>query len=269
MSHELRTPLTLILGPIEDALTSQTPPTRAGLEMLHRNALRLLKMVNGLLDFVRIEAGRVNATFEPTDLSLLTAQLASVFRSAIDRAGLEYIVECPPLPEPVYIDREMWEKIVLNLISNALKSTFDGEIRITLSSDGQAARLTVADTGTGIPVHELPHLFERFRRVEGARRRSHEGTGIGLALVKELVDMHGGSIEVESTQAIGSAFTVRIPFGQSHLPRERVAVEAENPVVVQGSAIAYLREAIGWLPGQDRLADESHSHRGRRPSSAG
>jgi signal transduction histidine kinase/DNA-binding NarL/FixJ family response regulator len=256
VSHELRTPLTLILGPIEDALTSQTPPERAALEMLHRNALRLLKMVNGLLDFVRIEAGRVNATFEPTDLSLLTAQLASVFRSAVDRVGLQYIVECPPLPEPVYIDREMWEKIVLNLISNALKSTFDGEIRITLSSDRDAARLTVADTGTGIPAHELPHLFERFRRVEGARRRSHEGTGIGLALVKELVDMHGGEIEVESTQAIGSAFTVRIPFGQSHLPRERVAAESENPVVVQGTAIAYLREAIGWLPGQDRLADE-------------
>ena len=256
VSHELRTPLTLILGPIEDALTSQDPPTRAGLEMLHRNALRLLKMVNGLLDFVRIEAGRVNATFEPTDLSFLTAQLASVFRSAVDRAGLAYIVECPPLPEPVYIDREMWEKIVLNLVSNALKSTFDGEIRITLSSDGDAARLTVADTGTGIPDHEIPHLFERFRRVEGARRRSHEGTGIGLALVKELVDMHGGSIEVESTEAIGSAFTIRIPFGQSHLPRERVAAGSDNPVVVQGSAIAYLREAIGWLPGQDRLADE-------------
>ena len=134
VSHELRTPLTLILGPIEDALTSQTPPTRAGLEMLHRNALRLLKMVNGLLDFVRIEAGRLHASYEPTDLSVFTAQLASVFRSAVERAGLELIVECPPLPEPVYVDREMWEKIVLNLLSNALKSTFDGEIRVSISN---------------------------------------------------------------------------------------------------------------------------------------
>ena len=129
VSHELRTPLTLILGPIEDALLNQTPPSHESLEMLHRNALRLLKLVNGLLDFVRIEVGRMRATYEPTDLSLLTAQLASVFRSAVERAGLKLIVECPPLPEPVYVDREMWEKIVLNLLSNALKSTFDGEIR--------------------------------------------------------------------------------------------------------------------------------------------
>ncbi len=256
VSHELRTPLTLILGPIEDALTSQSAPSRAGLEMLHRNALRLLKMVNGLLDFVRIEAGRMHASYEPTDLSHLTAQLASVFRSAVERAGLQYVVECPPLPEPAYVDREMWEKIVLNLVSNALKSTFDGDIRISISHDGSAALLTVSDTGTGIPARELPHLFERFRRVEGARRRSHEGTGIGLALVKELVEMHGGSITVESTEGIGTRFTVRIPFGQGHLPRERVFRDAMNPVVLQGSAIAYVREAIGWLPGHDRLADE-------------
>lgn len=256
VSHELRTPLTLILGPIEDALTSQKAPSHAGLEMLHRNALRLLKMVNGLLDFVRIEAGRMHASYEPTDLSQLTAQLASVFRSAVERAGLGYIVECPPLPEQVFVDREMWEKIVLNLVSNALKSTFDGEIRVSISTDGTAALLTVSDTGTGIPEHELPHLFERFRRVEGARRRSHEGTGIGLALVKELVEMHGGSVTVKSVEALGTRFTVRLLFGQGHLPRERVIRSAVNPVVLQGSAIAYVREAIGWLPGQDRLAEE-------------
>jgi signal transduction histidine kinase/CheY-like chemotaxis protein len=266
ISHELRTPLTLILGPVEDALTSQTPPTRAGLEMLHRNALRLLKMVNGLLDFVRIEAGRLRASYEATDLSLLTTQLASVFRSAMERAGLQYMVECPPLPEPVYVDREMWEKIVLNLVSNALKSTFDGEIRVAISTDGASARLTVTDTGTGIPDSEQPHLFERFRRVEGARRRSHEGTGIGLALVKELVELHGGSIDVESSLGTGTAFTVTIPFGQSHLPRERVVDDSANPVVVQGSAVAYVREAIGWLPGRDRLADEvTRAEPGDRP----
>ena len=269
VSHELRTPLTLILGPIEDALTGQKPPTRAGLEMLHRNALRLLKMVNGLLDFVRIEAGRLHATYEPTDLSLLTAQLASVFRSAVERAGLQYIVDCPPLPEPVYLDHEMWEKIVLNLISNALKSTFDGEIRVSISTDHAGARLTVADTGTGIPDHELPHLFERFRRVEGARRRSHEGTGIGLALVKELVELHGGSVRVESTQAIGTIFTVTIPFGQNHLPRERVVDDSLQAAGLHGSAIAYVREAIGWLPGKDQLADEvTPTETGDRPHHA-
>ena len=129
VSHELRTPLTLILGPIEDALLNQVPPSPESLDMLHRNALRLLKLVNGLLDFVRIEVGRMRANYQPTDLSVLTAQLASVFRSAVERAGLKLIVECPPLPEPVYVDREMWEKIVLNLLSNALKATFDGEMQ--------------------------------------------------------------------------------------------------------------------------------------------
>lgn len=256
VSHELRTPLTLILGPVEDALNSRTPLSGPSLEMLHRNALRLLKLVNGVLDFVRIEAGRLHALYEPTDLSLLTAQLASGFRSAVERAGLKLILECPPLPEPVYVDRDMWEKVVLNLLSNALKSTFDGEIRVTVSSDQCGARLQVSDTGTGIPKSELQHLFERFRRVEGARRRTYEGSGIGLALVKELVEMHGGSIAVESTVGLGTTFTVTVPFGSGHLARGRVVSETMTPVTVPGSAAAYVREAMGWLPGENRLRDE-------------
>ncbi len=256
VSHELRTPLTLILGPIEDALTSETAPTPATLEMLHRNALRLLKMVNGLLDFVRIEAGRLHASYQPTDLSQLTAQLASVFRSAVERAGLQLVVECPPLPEPVYVDREMWEKVVLNLLSNALKSTFEGRIEVSISTDGTAALLTVADTGTGIPESELRHLFERFRRVEGARRRTHEGSGIGLALVKELIEMHGGTITVESELNRGTAFRVRIPFGQKHLTGGRVVLDGMSPVALEETAESYVREALGWMPAQDLLRAE-------------
>jgi signal transduction histidine kinase len=256
VSHELRTPLTLILGPIEDALTSHTSPSQPAMEMLHRNALRLLKLVNGLLDFVRIEVGRLRATYEATDLSVLTAQLASVFRSAVERAGLKLVVDCPPLPEAVYIDREMWEKIVLNLLSNALKSTFDGEIRVDLRSTGSAAELRVIDTGTGISESELPHLFQRFRRIDGARRRSHEGSGIGLALVQELVEMHGGSIAVESELGKGTTFKVALPFGQSHLSHGRVVGDEESPIALQGSAIAYVQEAMGWLPGRDRLNQE-------------
>ena len=256
VSHELRTPLTLILGPVEDALTSQIPPSTESLEMLHRNALRLLKLVNGLLDFVRIEVGRMRAAYEPTDLSSFTAQLSSVFRSAVERAGLRLTVDCPPLPEPVYIDREMWEKIVLNLLSNAVKSTFEGEIRVSISTDGAKAFLKVADTGTGISEKELHHLFERFRRIENARRRSHEGSGIGLALVQELVDMHGGSVAVESRLGVGTTFTVELPFGQQHLAPEHVRTNAINPVVLQGSAVAYVQEALGWLPGDDLLKGE-------------
>jgi signal transduction histidine kinase len=253
VSHELRTPLTLILGPVEDAIVSGSQPTPESLEMLHRNALRLLKMVNGLLDFVRIEAGRIQACYEPTDLSQLTVQLASVFRSAAERAGLQLIVACPPLPQPVFVDRDMWEKIVLNLISNALKSTFEGEIRVTLASHEESAQLTIADTGTGIAADQLDRLFERFRRIEGARRRSHEGSGIGLALVKELVELHGGAIAVESTEGAGTRFIVTIPFGQKHLSHGQVLTDRVNPVRVRESAEAYVREALGWLPGQDRL----------------
>ncbi len=255
VSHELRTPLTLILGPIEDALTSQTPPSSHSLEMLHRNALRLLKLVNGLLDFVRIEVGKLRATFEPTDLSVFTAQLSSVFRSAVERAGLRLIVDCPPLPEPVYVDREMWEKIILNLISNALKSTFEGEIRVTVRAAGKQVQVSVSDTGTGISESDLPNLFQRFTRIDGARRRSHEGSGIGLALVQELVEMHGGSIEVRSAVDVGSEFTVTLHFGQEHLSRGQVVSGREAGSAIQGSGAAYLQEAMGWFSEGDALKD--------------
>jgi PAS domain S-box-containing protein len=254
VSHELRTPLTLILGPIEDALTARTPPSLESVEMMQRNAQRLLKLVNGLLDFVRIEVGRAHATFEATDLSLLTANIASVFRSAVERAGLKLIVECPPLPEPVYVDREMWEKIELNLLSNALKSTFEGDIRVAITATGGKALVSVSDTGTGISENDLAHLFERFQRIEGARRRSHEGSGIGLALVRELVEMHGGGIQVESALGHGTTFTIALPLGQQHLPQNQLVATTPKPAAAQGSAMAYVQEALGWLPRQDQRA---------------
>jgi signal transduction histidine kinase/DNA-binding NarL/FixJ family response regulator len=256
VSHELRTPLTLILGPIEDALTSQLPPSPRNLEMLHRNALRLLKLVNGLLDFVRIEVGKLHASFAATDLPEFTAQLASVFRSAIERAGLQLVVDCPPLPELVYVDREMWEKIILNLVSNALKSTFEGEIRVTVRSTGKQALVSVSDTGTGISESDQPNLFQRFKRIDGARRRSHEGSGIGLALVQELVELHGGSIDVKSTVDVGTDFTVALPFGTDHLSRGRVVSNAGGESSLNGSAVAYVQEAMGWFGEGDRLQGE-------------
>jgi signal transduction histidine kinase/DNA-binding NarL/FixJ family response regulator len=267
VSHELRTPLTLILGPLEDSLASQTPPPHATLQMLHRNGLRLLKLVNGLLDFVRIEAGRMSATFRATDLAMLTAQLSSVFRSAIERAGLRLIVECAPLPEPVYVDREMWEKIILNLLSNALKSTFEGEIRVKIEPHGDTAQLTVGDTGTGIAGSDLPKLFQRFQRIEGARRRSHEGSGIGLALVSELVQMHGGSIRAESRLGTGSVFTVNLPFGRGHLPAEHVATEEPPRTALEDSAAAFVEEVLDWLPreGRSRLPSDTERHAAAGP----
>ena len=184
VSHEFRTPLTLMLTPLEEVLSKPVgelaDETRALLDVAHRNALRLLKLVNSLLNFSRIEVGRVQACYRPLDLGALTADLASNFRSATDKAGLELIVDCASLPMLIYVDRDMWETIVLNLISNAFKFTFAGKIEISLrpSKEEDAVEFTVHDTGTGIPSEELPRLFERFHRVEGARGRSHEGSGI-------------------------------------------------------------------------------------------
>jgi signal transduction histidine kinase len=211
VSHEFRTPLTLMLGPLEELKGELTRPTASlsaahyqQIDFAHRNGLRLLKLVNTLLDFSRIEAGRVQAVYEPTDLAGITAELASVFRSAIEKAGLRLMVDCPDLSEHAYVDREMWEKIVLNLVSNAFKFTFEGEIEVKLRQADDHVELTVRDTGTGIPAHELPKLFERFHRVAGAHGRTHEGSGIGLALVQELVKLHGGSVSVDSQYRKGA-----------------------------------------------------------------
>jgi PAS domain S-box-containing protein len=249
VSHELRTPLTLILGPLADAIDSHVPPSWDAIDMLNRNALRLLKLVNALLDFARMEAGRSHATYQPTDLSRLTAELASVFRSAIERGGLRLIVDCPPLPELVFVDREMWEKIVLNLLSNALKSTFHGDIEVKVRATEAGAQLAVRDTGTGIAEEELTQVFGRFKRIEGAARRSHEGSGIGLALVRELVEMHGGRIYVTSKLGEGSTFFVDLPFGSDHLVKGRVHNESQSSMGPHDSAMEFLQEALGWLPG--------------------
>ncbi len=246
VSHEFRTPLTLMLGPTEDALGSPERALRgADLETVHRNELRLLKLVNSLLDFARIEAGRVQAVYTPTDLVTLTTDLASSFRSAIDRAGLAFVVESERLPELAFVDHDMWEKIVLNLLSNALKFTFDGEIAVKLAWAGDHFELTVRDTGVGIAAEELPRLFERFHRVEGTRSRTHEGSGIGLALVAELVRLHGGELRAESALGKGTTFTVSLPRGSSHLPPERLG--AARPVEPSSSGAAYVAEAMRWM----------------------
>src|SRR5919112_499103 len=226
VSHEFRTPLTLLLGPAEDALNDEReplPPTqRQRMEVVHRNGQRLLKLVNSLLDFSRLESGRITARFEPVDLGRYTAELAAMFESAVERSGLTLTVDCPPLDEPVHVDQEQWAKIVLNLISNALKFTFEGGITVRVRREGDQVVLTVIDTGIGIPTTELPHLFERFHRVPGARSRTFEGSGIGLALVAELAAVHGGAASVTSKVGEGSTFTVSVPTGSAHLPADQV-----------------------------------------------
>ena len=249
VSHEFRTPLTLILGPIEDMLAEgqSDPRNRERIELVHRNSLRLLKLVNTLLDFARIEAGRVQASFEPTDLQALTTHLTSAFRSAIERVGMELVVDCHPLDQPVYVDHDLWEKVVLNLLSNAFKYTLQGRITVSLRRQGKAALLTVSDTGVGIPESELPRVFERFHRIENVQGRTHEGTGIGLALVRELVRLHGGTITVQSIVGRGSTFAVTLPFGMAHLPADHVGAARPLTSTAMGAS-PYVEEALRWLP---------------------
>ncbi|MEO8973533.1 MAG: ATP-binding protein, partial [Ktedonobacteraceae bacterium] len=260
VSHEFRTPLTLLLGPVEDMLADSDHPLppyqREHLEIVRRNGLRLLKLVNTLLDFSRIEASRLQVVFEPTDLATFTAELASVFRSAVEQVGLQLVIDCPPLTEPIYIDRDMWEKIVLNLLSNAFKFTFSGQITVALHEVNNTVELTVHDTGIGISAEELPHLFERFHQVKGERTRTYEGSGIGLALVNELVHFHGGIVRVDSTVDEGTTFTVSIPSGSAHLPFERIHETTQlnlTPVIQHASP--YIEEAARWLPAEQNGQD--------------
>lgn len=250
VSHEFRTPLTLMLGPLDEALARDDMPVRLreDIGIAQRNALRLLKLVNTLLDFSRIESGRTQACYEPVDVASLTTELASNFRSAIERAGMRLVVDCPSLGEPLWIDREMWEKIVLNLLSNAFKFTFEGEITVRIAQPvPDQVELTVADTGTGIGPDDLTHIFERFHRIRGARARSHEGSGIGLALIQELVRLHGGTIAAASVPGTGTTFTVRIPTGRAHLPPDRVAGTRDSASTATGAA-PFVEEALRWLP---------------------
>jgi signal transduction histidine kinase len=256
VSHEFRTPLTLMLGPVEQLLArpgaALSPEDHELVRVIHRNGVRLLKLVNTLLEFSRIEAGRVQARFEPVDLCALTTDLASTFRAAMQQAGLEFTIDCEQPGGPVFVDRDMWEKIVLNLLSNAFKFTLQGSVAVRLRAAADGAVLEVRDTGAGIPSNELPRVFERFHRVEAIRGRSHEGSGIGLALVSELVKLHGGEISATSEVGRGSTFRIRLRFGSAHLPADQLASHRDDRERSDGKA--YVEEALGWLRQPDAEA---------------
>ncbi|MGK5683803.1 SpoIIE family protein phosphatase [Actinoplanes sp. URMC 104] len=258
VSHEFRTPLTLMMGPLTDALADAGEPLgpaqRDRMEIALRSANRLLSLVNNLLTFSSVEAGRAEHRPRPIDLARYTAELAGVFRAAVERADLRLVVDCPPLPSTVAVDPGNWEKIVTNLLSNALKFTFVGEIRVRLTADATTVRLTVSDTGIGIAPEDLPRLFDRFHRVRGAQSRSHEGSGIGLALVRELARLQGGEATVESTPGVGTTFTVTVPLVGAavaeplpDMPAAQVGAAVAEPLPDMPTAQAAAREAVGWL----------------------
>ncbi len=249
ISHEFRTPLMLMLGPVEDLINDTQNPLNAAQKesalMMQRNAFRLQRLVNNLLDFSKLEAGRLEAKYHATEIAAFTGELASTFRSSINKAGLEFNLLCKPLSQPVYVDREMWEKIIFNLLSNALKFTFSGSISVTVSEDKHDAIITITDTGEGVSKEGVSKLFQRFSRIEGVKSRTHEGSGIGLAFISELIKMHGGEISIQSELKKGSTFKVKIPFGSGHLPAEKVI---KKEVHQKTSAIAqvFLNETTEW-----------------------
>lgn len=259
ISHELRTPLTLVLGPLDETLRGSAigKSERDLLATARRATNRLLKLVNSLLEFSRLEAGRVEASYVPLDLSAATIDLASEFRSAFEQAGVALRVDCPPLPEAIYVDPDMWEKIVLNLLSNALKFTLRGTVMVRLYARGTSACLEVVDTGCGIAEEDMPHLFQRFYRGQTRQSRSVEGTGIGLSLVQELVKLHGGTVQAASRPNEGTTITVVVPQGTEHLPADRLRAARTRPSLHSG-ALPFIDEALGWIsrPSTDPLASD-------------
>jgi len=226
ISHELRTPLTLIAAPLAEALASGDLPTeqRERLEMVERNTARLSRLVDAILDFGRMAASKLIPHLEPIDVTLLTKVIAESFSVAFRQAGLEFVVECEQADRPAHLDRDMFERILLNLLTNALKYTPSGTVTLSLHVGLESFRVSVTDTGVGIRKRDRDRIFERFEQLPRSRRaRSQQGAGIGLAMVKQLTELMGGSVQVESIFGRGSTFTVQLPWGepQSEAPTGR------------------------------------------------
>ncbi|MEB3268879.1 MAG: response regulator [Leptolyngbya sp.] len=235
ISHEFRTPLTLTLGPLETAVGQGQGLDYAQSQVALRNARRLLRLVNQLLDLQRLDAGRMQPTFRPCGMDRFVDEIATAFRPYCERKGIHLVTHLTPCP-PVYLDLEKFDKVLYNLLSNAVKFTpADGTITVSLHPEGDHCVLTVADTGIGIRADQLPHLFERFQQADGSANRRYEGSGLGLALVKELVNLHQGQVTAESTYGEGTTFQVRLPWGCHHLPPEQIV---ETPAGLEMSRAA-------------------------------
>lgn len=223
ISHEFRTPLTLMVGPLESAVATGQGLSAEQSAIALRNSRRLLRLVNQLLDLQRLDAGRMQPKFQACDLVEFVSQIVDTFRPYCEKKGLSLITQLEPCA-PVYLDLEKFDKVLYNLLSNAMKFTPAGQsISVSLEMIDDRCRLKVRDTGIGIREDQIPHLFERFRQAEGSENRSFEGTGLGLALVKELVELHSGQINVDSTYGQGTTFTIDLHSGAEHLPPEQVS----------------------------------------------
>ncbi len=229
ISHEFRTPLTLMVGPLETVVAQRQGLNYEQASIALRNSRRLLRLVNQLLDLQRLDAGRMQPSFHPCDIREFVSQIVESFRPYCEKKGLRLTADLSFCPQ-IYLDLEKFDKVVYNLLSNAMKFTpADRTITVVLRPLGDQCLLEVADTGIGIRQDQIEHLFERFRQAEGSANRGYEGTGLGLALVKELVEMHEGKITVKSTYGEGSIFSIWLKTGKDHLPVPQI-VEAQATI---------------------------------------
>jgi signal transduction histidine kinase/DNA-binding response OmpR family regulator/ligand-binding sensor domain-containing protein len=274
ISHEFRTPLTLILGPIQKWRDrAHEEDEKKDLRMAERNAHRLLRLINQLLDLSKLEAGAMKLRATRINIVPLVKGLAYSFESSAGLRSVNLDVRVEQDQIEVYCDKDMVEKILSNLLSNAFKFTAEGgkvEVRVTPSPPlsisregvsrgrGEWVTITVSDTGIGIPPGELDKVFDRFYQVDASQTREHEGSGLGLALVKELVELHHGTIQVQSEVGKGTTFTVRLPLGRGHLKDNEIV---DVPVAVEPA----MREAEGALAEKASERAEPEQVRGEKP----
>jgi DNA-binding response OmpR family regulator/nitrogen-specific signal transduction histidine kinase len=250
ISHEFRTPLTLILGPLEDVIAkARDKAVKEELRMMERNAARLLRLINQLLDLSRLESGRMALHASRGDFVAFLKGIVMSFASLAEQHKITLRFEAEAArtngaPLEIYFDRDKIEKIFYNLLSNAFKFTPEaGEVSVQLSVNSNQLQqnqlitdhcllITVKDTGIGIPADRLPHVFDRFYQVDDTHTREREGSGLGLALTKELVERHYGEIAAHSTEGKGSESIVRLPLGKDHLQPEEIVESSEQLPVV-------------------------------------
>ncbi len=239
VSHELRTPLALISAPVEDILEREpelSPRTRSDLALVQANVARLSRMVEAMLDFSRMEAGRLVPQLQTSNIAMLTRGLSAAFAPALERAGLEFVVDVPDLSRMALVDHDVFERIVLNLLSNAAKFTPSGSVTLRLTEDDAGYEVSVTDTGPGIDPEDHDRIFARFERLsQPSGDRAPAGAGIGLAMVRQLTELLGGTVALRSAPGEGSTFTIRLPFqppaptqtGDSITPRRATSFLAE------------------------------------------
>ena len=263
ISHEFRTPLTLTFGPLDDLLQGRFKVEEAArpyLENARRNGSKILRLINQLLDLSKLDAGALLLRVKQYDLAQHIRQITALFESLAETREIDFVIQIPDEPFYHVYDADKLEKVVINLLSNAFKFTpKGGKVSIALDQkEDDVAEIKIADTGVGISKEHLPHLFDRFYQVESDTKRSYEGTGIGLALVKELVELHEGTIEVKSTAGFGTSFLVQIPSGEStDMIAETNELSAE-PDVLEYGEFNLEPEAIKQLPTSDQSATDTH-----------